>query len=66
MNFKKVPVRRFVTQFFVPKHNSAQAEDIEKMQKFLDDKPRVLVLTGAGISTESGKKKKKLSFLFLS
>lgn len=54
MNFSKTPIRRYVTQFFVPKHNAAQIEDIEKVQKFLDDKPGICVLTGAGISTESG------------
>lgn len=39
---------------FVPKHEPVQAEDIQKLEDFLRDKPQILVLTGAGISTESG------------
>lgn len=50
----KVPARCLATQFFVPKHDVARAEDVKKIQEFLRDKPRILVLTGAGISTESG------------
>jgi hypothetical protein len=52
----KIPFRRFTaaTQFFVPKHDATRAEDVEQITKFLRDKPRILVLTGAGISTESG------------
>lgn len=46
--------RSFVTQFFVPRHDAAKLEDAEKIKDFLRDKPRILVLTGAGISTESG------------
>lgn len=47
-------MRRLATQFFVPKHDAAKIEDVEKISKFLRDKPRILVVTGAGISTESG------------
>lgn len=39
---------------FVPKHNPARQEDIKALENFLIDKPNTLVLTGAGISTESG------------
>jgi len=39
---------------FVPKHNCARDEDIEKLQLFLRNKKSLFVLTGAGISTESG------------
>lgn len=46
--------RSFATQFFVPKHDIVRDEDVEKVRNFLYDKPRILVLTGAGISTESG------------
>lgn len=55
-NFKRcfLLMRGIATQFFVPKHEVARTEDIEKVQEFLNDKPRILVLTGAGISTESG------------
>ena len=46
--------RRGATQFFVPKHDVAKAEDVERIKKFLDEKSKILILTGAGISTESG------------
>lgn len=39
---------------FVPKHEPAHEKDVESLAKFLDDKPNILVLTGAGVSTESG------------
>lgn len=50
----KIPARRVATQFFVPKHDVAKPEDLQLIKDFLRDKPRILVLTGAGISTESG------------
>lgn len=50
----KAPLRCFATQFFVPKHDTTKSEDVEKISEFLVDKPRILVVTGAGISTESG------------
>lgn len=53
--FFKTPVRNVATQFFVPRHEVVKNEDVVKLRNFLNDKPRVLVLTGAGISTESGK-----------
>lgn len=40
---------------FVPKHDPVNQEDIEKLKNFLVDKQNVLVVTGAGVSTESGK-----------
>lgn len=54
VDFLKIPLRSFVTQFFVPKHDVTKAEDVDKVREFLRDKPRLLVVTGAGISTESG------------
>lgn len=45
---------RFSSTQFVPEHDPVQEEDIQKLEKFLSDKPNILVLTGAGISTESG------------
>ena len=39
---------------FVPKHREPQNEDIEKLGEFLSTVERLLVITGAGISTESG------------
>lgn len=39
---------------FVPKHSQTRQGDIELLQEFLEPVKRLLVLTGAGISTESG------------
>lgn len=39
---------------YVPVHEPAIESDLRRLEKFLDDKPHILVLTGAGISTESG------------
>ena len=39
---------------FVPKHRSAVEEDILKVQDFVTNADNLLVITGAGISTESG------------
>lgn len=41
-------------QQFVPAHRQVPDEYIAKLEEFLIDKRRILVLTGAGISTESG------------
>lgn len=57
-----VPTRLLSNQF-VPKHEPARPEDIEKLEDFLRDKQNVLVLTGAGISTESGSTKKLIPSL---
>lgn len=40
---------------FVPKHLPVLDEDVKRLEEFLHDKPNIVVLTGAGISTESGK-----------
>jgi hypothetical protein len=50
----RIPSRQHVTQFFIPKHESVNPRDIEVVREFLRDKPKILVVTGAGISTESG------------
>ena len=39
---------------FVPKHEQVKKEQIEELQQFIDSSKRLFVLTGAGISTESG------------
>lgn len=39
---------------FVPKHNPVSDKIIKQLENFLMNKPNILVLTGAGISTESG------------
>lgn len=46
--------RRYISNQFVPKHQPVGPEDVQKLEDFLRDKQNVLVLTGAGISTESG------------
>lgn len=55
---EKVPffqcIRRHFNSQFVPKHRPANPEDVQKLENFLRDRQSVLVLTGAGISTESG------------
>lgn len=57
----RIPKRCFATQYFVPKHDDVRTKDIEKIREFLYDKPRILILTGAGISTESGMFNKKFN-----
>lgn len=52
VNFKVIC--RNISNQFVPKHQPAGPEDVQNLEKFLRDKQNVLVLTGAGISTESG------------
>ncbi|KAA0187640.1 hypothetical protein HAZT_HAZT000511 [Hyalella azteca] len=39
---------------FVPKHGPCPDELLEKLQDFINEATRIFVLTGAGISTESG------------
>lgn len=39
---------------FVPKHRPANDDDIEKISSFINSANKLLILTGAGISTESG------------
>jgi len=39
---------------FVPRHKEATNEDVEIVQKFIESRNRLFVLSGAGISTESG------------
>lgn len=56
---KSIEVRKsfsrfLATQCFVPRHDPVLTEDVEKLKNFLIERPNVLVLTGAGISTESG------------
>lgn len=38
----------------MPKHEPVTEHEIKKLEDFLLAKPNILVLTGAGISTESG------------
>lgn len=39
---------------FVPKHNPVPEKYIKFLEDFLIERPKIMVLTGAGISTESG------------
>ena len=52
---------------FVPKHKSAVSLDIQRLQDFVGEADKLLVITGAGISTESGipDYRKKLEFTVL-
>lgn len=47
--------RKFIRQIvFVPAYKPPDQEDFEKLREFLQTNDRVLILIGAGISTESG------------
>ena len=46
--------RKCANLAFVPKHKSVEEEDIQKVQDFVTEARNLLVITGAGISTESG------------
>lgn len=41
-------------QIFVPKHNPVIETDIKLLEEFIANSKKIVVLTGAGISTESG------------
>lgn len=48
-------VTRYCSQYaFVPKHRPCENWAVDQMQEFLDNHRKIFVLTGAGISTESG------------
>lgn len=51
-----LPARTFtsIRDQFVPKHDSVTTDDVSVAQEFLIRHRKILVLTGAGISTESG------------
>lgn len=48
--------RNFSTQLqtFVPKHNPVIEADVKLLEDFIANSNQIVVLTGAGISTESG------------
>ncbi|XP_037825105.1 NAD-dependent protein deacylase Sirt4 [Lucilia sericata] len=50
----KFPEWSAAKQQYVPQHQPVVEEEVKKLQDFLMDKPNIVVLTGAGISTESG------------
>lgn len=39
---------------FVPKHFSVNDKDVEQLKSFIREHNKIIVITGAGISTESG------------
>nr|XP_027209944.1 NAD-dependent protein deacylase Sirt4-like [Penaeus vannamei]XP_027209945.1 NAD-dependent protein deacylase Sirt4-like [Penaeus vannamei] len=48
-------VTRLCSQYaFVPKHHPCENWAVDQMQEFVDNHRKIFVLTGAGISTESG------------
>ncbi|CAD0204466.1 unnamed protein product [Chrysodeixis includens] len=54
-HMKLVNLRQFSSQaVFVPKHKPPNEEDFQILKDFLDNSKHMLILTGAGISTESG------------
>ena len=46
--------RKCTNLAFVPKHKTVEEEDIQRVQDFVTEARNLLVITGAGISTESG------------
>lgn len=55
LNLKQTQLKLNLNKNYVPKHDPIKLEDLKKLETFLANKPNILVLTGAGISTESGK-----------
>lgn len=55
--FHLIKIRKYSTELlkFVPKCSEVSEANIQLLRKFIDDSRKILVLTGAGISTESGK-----------
>lgn len=51
---KIVGERLYSNLTFVPKHEEACTHKVEQLQELMDSSPHILVLTGAGVSTESG------------
>lgn len=43
-----------VNETFVPPHEKPLTNDVNKLQEFISNSKRLFVITGAGISTESG------------
>lgn len=55
-NYLKTCSRTFSTDLltFVPKHNPVVQTDVTLLEDFIARAERIVVVTGAGISTESG------------
>ena len=53
--FENISVRSYLSSLdFVPKCNPVRAEELQQLKEYLELSGRMCVLTGAGISTESG------------
>lgn len=52
VKLNKLPL--YQLSHFVPKHQPCSEQLLSKLQSFVDDHKRLFILTGAGISTESG------------
>jgi NAD-dependent deacetylase sirtuin 4 len=46
--------RNLSTMRYVPHHSSPREDDVRRLQNFVDSVRKIFVLTGAGMSTESG------------
>lgn len=53
-DFKTHNFKRYMSFQFVPKHGPCNAENVSLLQEFLTKYSKIFVLTGAGVSTESG------------
>lgn len=53
-NFKAVHFYSTDLLKFVPKHKPAQENEITRLKTFISASSNLVILTGAGISTESG------------
>ena len=54
MNRVTKNARNLSTMRFVPHHGSPREDDVRRLQNFVDSVKKIFVLTGAGMSTESG------------
>lgn len=56
MNTKEVFKRVYskIAFNFVPKHSPVNIVDVESFKDFINNSKNIVVITGAGISTESG------------
>lgn len=53
-SFPKVFFSSLANELYVPPHEKPSPSDVDKLQKFISDSKRLFVISGAGISTESG------------
>ncbi|KAG8201649.1 hypothetical protein JTE90_012716 [Oedothorax gibbosus] len=53
-DFRKIHFKRNISFDFVPKHDPCNAKNVSILQEFVAKYSKIFVLTGAGVSTESG------------